>query len=60
MGSPARPSRVPLRYVVIGVTLYCAIAWAIVITALGAGVRAFQHDATHYAQKPATETARAE
>lgn len=41
---PAEPpppvKRVPLAYVIVGVTVYCAMIWAVAIVSIGAGARA--------------------
>jgi hypothetical protein len=52
---PARApiKRIPLRYVVIGVTLYCALAWAGVIAGIHAGAHAlFPRPASLAASNP--------
>lgn len=41
--------RVPLRYVVLGVTLYCTVAWALVIVGVQAGMRAYNSGPSFFA-----------
>lgn len=41
--------KVPLRYVVIGVTLYCAVAWTAVAVGVKAGVQALQKQPESFA-----------
>jgi hypothetical protein len=45
--------KVPLRYVVIGVTLYCAVAWSIVVVGVNAGMKALQKQPASYAASTA-------
>lgn len=48
--------KVPLRYVVIGVTLYCAVAWTVVVVGLNAGMHALQKQPKSYAASAAQES----
>jgi hypothetical protein len=41
--------KIPLRYVVIGVALYCAVAWSVVIVGVNAGMNAMQKQPASYA-----------
>jgi hypothetical protein len=41
--------KVPLRYVVIGVTLYCAVAWSVVVVGVNAGMNALKPKPHSYA-----------
>jgi len=41
--------RIPRRLVVIGVALYCALAWAVVFKAVDLGVTLVRGGAIHYA-----------
>jgi hypothetical protein len=44
------PKRVPAVYVVLGVTVYCTLAWTAAIAGIGAGARAFFPAPPSYAQ----------
>jgi hypothetical protein len=46
-----RPARAPRRVVVLGVVLYCALAWAALFQLVGFGLSLMRHGDANYAQR---------